>query len=69
MSVYAENQYEFLAGLALSFPYMFDAVNSLVTTAVYDQTQSIPVTWYIGAFVCFLSLLFGIWMVKSVITK
>ena len=58
-----------LAGLALSLPFAFDAINSLVTTAVYDSTNNLPLTWYIGCLVCIFSLICGFWMKKSIIGK
>lgn len=67
MSVFADDSYEFLAGMALALPFTFDAFNSVITTAVYDATQNVPLVWYIGSGVCFVSLLLGIWMNKSII--
>lgn len=37
-----------------------DAINSAVTTAVYDATGYMALTWYIGAVFCFASLICGI---------
>lgn len=67
MAVFAQNEYEFLAGLALALPFAFDALNSVTTTAVYDATNNLPLTWYIGCGVCVVSLLCGVWMNKSII--
>lgn len=69
MSIYAESQYEILAGMALALPFIFDAVNSATTTAVYDATLNLPLVWYIGVAVCIFSLICGIWMNKSIIGK
>jgi|688.fasta_scaffold1178968_2 hypothetical protein len=48
-----------LAGLALALPFVFDAINSLITTVVYDLTNNLPLVWYIGCGVCLLSLACG----------
>jgi hypothetical protein len=50
--------------LALSFPFLFDAINSLVTTAVYDSTLNMGLPWYIGAGVCLMSFIAGIVFLK-----
>jgi quinol-cytochrome oxidoreductase complex cytochrome b subunit len=44
-------------GICLSLPFLFDAINSVVTTHVYDATHNLALTWYIAAFVCVLSIL------------
>lgn len=69
MAVFGGKEYEFLAGLALALPFAFDALNSVTTTAVYDATNNLPLTWYIGCGVCVVSLLCGIWLNKSIIGK
>jgi hypothetical protein len=47
-------------GVALSLPFLMDAINSGITTAVYDATGYMALTWYIGAGICFISLICGI---------
>lgn len=69
MSFYAGDSYELLAGLGLALPFTFDAFNSAISTAVYDATQNVPLIWYIGSGVCFVSLLFGFWVNKSIISE
>ncbi len=56
-----------LAGLALSLPFAFDAINSLVTTSLYDKTNNLPLTWYIGCGVCVFSLACGFGMNKLIL--
>lgn len=50
--------------IALSLPFIFDSINSLVTTRVYDATASMSLPWYIGAAVCLLSFLAGVLILK-----
>lgn len=69
MSIFAENEYEFLAGLALALPFLFDALNSVTTTAVYNSTNNLPLCWWIGVVVCLLSLGSGIWLNSSILSK
>jgi len=68
VSMYAENEYEFIAGLALSLPFAFDALNSVTTTTVYNETHNLPLCWWIGVGVCFLSVGSGIWLNKSILS-
>lgn len=56
-------------GAALALPFFFDAVNSVVTTAVYDSTHNLPLPWYIGGGVCGLSLVCGVIMNSKIIKE
>lgn len=67
VTIFGKDEYEFLMGAALSLPFFFDAVNSLVSTLVYDQTSYLPLPWYIGAGVCFVSLVCGVLMNEKII--
>lgn len=69
MSIFAEGEYEFLASIAMALPFAFDSINSVITTAVYDTTLNLPLTWYIGSAVCLVSFGCGVWMNKSIIGK
>lgn len=42
-------------GICMCLPFVFDAVNSVVTTHVYDATKNIALPWYIASFVALLS--------------
>jgi hypothetical protein len=52
-------------GIALSLPFLMDAINSGVTTAVYDETGYMALTWYIGVIICLASLICGIILHKK----
>jgi len=55
--------------VALSLPFLFDAVNSLVTTRVYDVTGSISIPYYIGTGVCMFALFCGLVLIKSYVRR
>ena len=54
-------------GFGLSAPFVFDALNAVVTPAFYNKTENLPLTWYIGSGVCIYSLLAGIYLSKKII--
>lgn len=60
LSKYCADNYEFLTSLAWGFGYSADAVNSVLTTMVYDSTSKVSVPFYISAGFCGFSLLAGI---------
>lgn len=67
ISIYGKKDYEMLMGFGLSAPFMFDALNAVVTPAVYNETENLPLTWYIGSGVCLYSLLMGLYLSKKII--
>jgi hypothetical protein len=46
-------------GLCLNVPYIFNALNSFITSSVQNQTDNMPLCFYIGTGFCLVSLLFG----------
>ena len=56
-------------GTALALPFLFDALNSLITTAVYDETKNLPLPWYIGCAFWAVSVLCGWIICTKVIGK
>ena len=56
-------------GVCLSLPFFMDAVNSIVTTHVFDATHYMALTWYIGSFVAFLSFIAAIIIDKVYLSK
>jgi hypothetical protein len=64
VSKFCRDNYEIVLAIALSLPMVFDSINSLVTTRVYDATNSMIIPWYIGISVCLLSLLSGVILYK-----
>lgn len=56
-------------GFGLSAPFIFDALNAVVTPAVYDATLNLPLTWYIGTAVCIYSILAGVYLLKKIIKE
>ena len=50
--------------MCLSIPFIFDSFNSLVTTQIYDATQSMSNPWYASVGVCLLSMFAGMWVYK-----
>lgn len=69
ISIYAEGQYELLAGLSLAIPFVFDALNSVTTTAIYKSTQSVPLCWWVGCFFCLLSVGTGFILINTILSK
>lgn len=45
------------AGICLCLPFVCDALNSIITTHVYDATKYMALAWYIAAGFGFISLL------------
>ena len=56
-------------GICLSLPFIMDALNSLITTHVYDSTKYMALPWYIGAFIAFISLIAAFKIDTIYITK
>jgi hypothetical protein len=54
---FCKDNLEIVLSVALSLPYVFDSLNSLVTTRVYDATNSMVLPWYIGIGVSILSII------------
>ena len=54
-------------GFGLSAPFIFDAINAVVTPAVYNKTENLPLAWYIGSGVCLYSLLTGLYLSKKIL--
>ncbi len=57
LTLHAGKHYEVCMGICMCLPFVFDALNSVVTTHVYDATKYMALTWYIAAFVAVLSFL------------
>jgi len=54
---FCKDNLEIVLSVALSLPYVFDSLNSLVTTRVYDARHSMVFPWYIGIGVSVLSII------------
>jgi hypothetical protein len=50
--------------VALSLPFIFDSINSLLTTHIYDWTEAMVIPYLIGVIVCIISLLSGFLVIK-----
>jgi MFS family permease len=61
---FCKDNFEVVMSVALSLPFIFDSLNSLVTTRVYDATNSMIYPWYIGIIVCIFSLIAGLLLYK-----
>ena len=46
---FAKHHYEYMMGLCLNVPYMFNAINSFITSAVAEQTDDLSGCFFIGA--------------------
>jgi hypothetical protein len=46
-------------GICLCLPFVCDALNSIITTEVYDATHYMALTWYIATGFCLISLVTG----------
>lgn len=69
ISRYSSGNYEVVMGLALSLPFLFDSINSIVTTITYDSTHSMALPWVIGCGVCLLSLAAGLALIKIYVNR
>lgn len=61
---YCKDNLEIVLSVALSLPFIFDSLNSVVTTRVYDSTNSMVLPWYIGIVVCIFSIISAIFLYK-----
>ena len=43
-------------GFGLSAPFMFDALNAVTTSLVYDVRNNLPLTLFIRTLVCILNI-------------
>ena len=57
---YCKDNFEIVMSVALGLPFVLDSLNSLITTRIYDMTNTMQYAWYLGVFVCFISLVSGI---------
>lgn len=62
---FSKKNYEYIMGLCLNVPYMFNALNSFITASVQSQTDNMPLCFYIGSGFCMISLLFAFWIIIS----
>lgn len=69
LTLYAGKHYEVSMGICLTLPFVFDALNSVITTHVFDATKDMALTWYIAAFMAFLSIFTAIWIDKIYLRK
>ena len=53
-----------LMGLSFSMPYIFDSLSSVITTDLYEETDNIPITIYIGSLCFIISIIAGFFLVK-----
>lgn len=56
---YCKDNFEIVMSIALSLPFIFDSLNSLVTTRVYDYTSTMVWPWGIGIIVSIVSVISG----------
>jgi MFS family permease len=54
---FCKDNLEIVLSVALSLPFILDSVNSIVTTRVYDSTNSMSIPWYIGIAVSLTSVI------------
>lgn len=57
---------DFVLNICYSWPLIFGAFNSLISTSLYDRTLKTYVPLFVGASICLLSLVAGLVMVKRV---
>jgi MFS family permease len=55
-----KEDFEFVLSMCLSLPFLFYALDSVVTTQLYDSTNAMSVPWYASTAVCLLSFLSGL---------
>jgi len=61
---YCKENFEIVMSVALSLPFVFDSLNSLLTTHIYDWTETMTIPYLIGVIVCVISLLSGFLIMK-----
>lgn len=69
ISIWGKREFELLMGISFSIPYLFDSLSSILSTALYEETSSIPLTFYIGSIFFLISLLAGILLIKYIKTE
>lgn len=62
---FCKRHYEYIMGICLNVPYIFNAVNSFLTAAVQKDTDDMPLCFYIGTGFCFISFIFGLLIIHK----
>ena len=57
---------DLVLNLCYSIPLLFDALNSVVSTAWYDSTLKLYVPLFVGTMFCVISLICGVIMIKRI---
>ena len=57
---FCKKHYEYVMGLCFNIPYVFNALNSFLTSSIQSQTDDMPLCFFIGAGFCCISLIFGL---------
>lgn len=57
---FCKKHYEYIMGLCFNIPYVFNALNSFLTSSIQSQTDNMPLCFYIGAGFYCISLIFGL---------
>ena len=60
LTFYAKENFEVSMGICMCLPFVCDALNSIITTHVYDATKYMALTWYIATGFAFISLVSAI---------
>ncbi len=68
LTLYAGKHYEVSMGICMCLPFICDAINSIVTTHVYDATKNIALPWYIASFVAIMSIGMAVTIDKKYLT-
>lgn len=61
---YCKDNFEIAMSISLALPFVFDSLNSLVTTRVYDVTNSMTLPMYIGSGIALFSVFSGFIILK-----
>jgi len=60
---YSKKHYEYIMGLCLNIPYIFNALNSFITAYVIKQTDNLSLAFFIGSYFCLFSLLVAVFVI------
>ena len=56
---YCKKNYEFVLSVCFGIGFFFNALDSLITTGIYNQTKNLAIGLFFGVFMCGLSLIGG----------
>ena len=65
-SKYCKENYELISSYWIGIGFLFDSLDSLITTQVYNATNDLPLTLYITVIVCGVAFLSGFQLIRMI---